>query len=30
MVVTLGEKNNIKTPYNSVVTSLIKAQELEY
>jgi len=26
----LGEKNNIKTPYNSVVTSLIKAQELEY
>ena len=30
MVVTLGEENNIKTPYNSVVTSLIKAQELEY
>ena len=30
MVVTLGEKNNIKTPYNSVVTSLIKAQELKY
>ena len=30
MVVTLGKKNNIKTPYNSVVTSLIKAQELEY
>ena len=30
MVVTLGEMNNIKTPYNSVVTSLIKAQELEY
>ncbi len=30
MVVTLGEKNNIKTPYNSVVTSLIKAQEVEY
>ena len=26
----LGRKNNIKTPYNSVVTSLIKAQELEY
>ena len=30
MVVTLGEINNIKTPFNSVVTSLIKAQELEY
>ena len=30
MVVTLGEMNNIKTPYNSVVTSLIKAHELEY
>ena len=30
MVVTLGKKNNINTPYNSVVTSLIKAQELEY
>ena len=30
MVVTLGEMNNIETPYNSVVTSLIKAQELEY
>ena len=30
MVVTLGQKYNIKTPYNSVVTSLIKAQELKY
>ena len=30
IVVTWSEKNNIKTPYNSVVTSLIKAQELEY
>ncbi len=30
MVVSLGAIYNIKTPYNSVVTSLIKAQELEY
>ena len=30
MVVILGEENNIETPFNSVVSSLIKAQESEY
>ena len=30
MVVTLGKENNIETPYNTAVSSIIKAQEAEY
>jgi 2-dehydropantoate 2-reductase len=30
MVVTLGEENSIETPFNSVVSSIVKAQEEEY
>ena len=30
MVVTLGLENNIETPFNTAVTSIIKAQEADY
>ena len=30
MVVTLGKEHNIETPYNTAVSSIIKAQEAEY
>jgi ketopantoate reductase len=30
MVVTLGIENNIETPFNSAVSSIIKAQEADY
>jgi ketopantoate reductase len=30
MVVTLGKEYNIETPYNTAVSSIIKAQEAEY
>ena len=30
MVVTLGEENGIQTPFNSAVSSIVKAQEEEY
>ena len=30
MVVTLGKENNIETPYNTAVSSIIKAKEAEY
>jgi 2-dehydropantoate 2-reductase len=30
MVVTLGKELGIETPYNKVVSSIIKAQEDEY
>ena len=30
MVVTLGEENSIETPFNSVVSTIVKAQEEEY
>ena len=30
MVVTLGKEHNVETPYNSAVSSIIKAQEADY
>jgi len=30
MVVTLGIQNNIETPFNTAVSSIIKAQEADY
>ena len=30
MVVTLGKEHNVETPYNTAVSSIIKAQEADY
>jgi len=29
-VVTLGKEHNVETPYNTAVSSIIKAQEADY
>ena len=30
MVVTLGKEHNVETPYNTAVSSIIKAQEADF